>query len=191
MHGIVVVVVVTHTPVASGLPCWQTRPAAQTGGGAKRLPPHGPPTPEKHPHVVVRAAISVVAVGIRQAHLLGQRGRRAGGRHGTGDGRWVRPAAKDEGLGRSPECGREPNVFPLPHRHADEVIGARDFAAYPDGERADAITLLVGIAADGPATPDHAARKWRCDALTPGEPDDPGRPHSPGGKRGGHEKRRE
>ena len=63
MHGIVVVVVVTHTPVASGLPCWQTRPAAQTGGGAKRLPPHGPPMPEKHLHVVAPGRLSQLAPG--------------------------------------------------------------------------------------------------------------------------------
>ena len=38
----------THTPVASGLPCWQTSPGAHTGGGARRFPPHGPPGPETH-----------------------------------------------------------------------------------------------------------------------------------------------
>jgi len=172
-------------PDAEGARRWTARQRA--------LGTHADADVDAHPVQtgVVRAAISVVAVGIRLARLLGQRGGRTGGRYGTGDGRWVRPAAKDEGLGRVPECGREPNVFPLPHRHADEVIGARDFAAYPDGERADAITLLVGITADGPATPDHAARKWRCDALTAGDPDDPGRRYGRSEKRGDNEKRRE
>src|SRR2546422_4773202 len=53
---------------------------------------------------------------------------------------------------------RSPDLLPLPHPHADEVIGTR-LAAHPNGERADTITLLVGIAADRPAAPDHAARK--------------------------------
>ena len=61
MQGKVVVVVETHTPVASGLLCWQTRPAAHTGGGAKMFPPQGPPSPETHPHVVPSGTGSHVA----------------------------------------------------------------------------------------------------------------------------------
>ena len=48
MQGKVVVVVETHTPVASGLLCWQTRPAAHTGGGAKMFPHVVPPGTGSH-----------------------------------------------------------------------------------------------------------------------------------------------
>jgi hypothetical protein len=61
MHGIVVVVVATHTPVASGLVCWQTSPGPHTGGGARMLPPHGPPTPETHSHAVPPGNVSQLA----------------------------------------------------------------------------------------------------------------------------------
>ena len=52
MHGIVVVVVLTHTPVASGLLCWQTSPAVHTGGGTRIFPPQGPPNPDTQAQVV-------------------------------------------------------------------------------------------------------------------------------------------
>jgi hypothetical protein len=43
----------THVPVASGLLCSQTNPGAQVGGGTSTFPPHGPPSPETHPHDTV------------------------------------------------------------------------------------------------------------------------------------------
>jgi len=69
MQGKVVVVVETHTPVASGLLCWQTRPAAHTGGGAKMFPPQGPPSPATHPHIVPpRTGSHVAPDGQRPPH---------------------------------------------------------------------------------------------------------------------------
>jgi hypothetical protein len=61
MQGIVVVVVLTHTPVESGLLCWQIRPGPHTGGGVSRLPPQGPPTPETHSHVASPGSVSQLA----------------------------------------------------------------------------------------------------------------------------------
>ena len=61
MQGIVVVVVVTHTPVTSGLLCRQTSPGAQTGGGGKMFPPQGPPTRETHPQAAAPGRLSQLA----------------------------------------------------------------------------------------------------------------------------------
>ena len=44
-----------QVPVMSGRLCWQTNPGAHTGGGARMLPPQGPPTSETQPHVAAVA----------------------------------------------------------------------------------------------------------------------------------------
>ena len=57
----------THTPVTSGLLCWQTSPAAQTG--SRKLPPHGPPRPETQPHVAAADASHVAPDGHVPPHV--------------------------------------------------------------------------------------------------------------------------
>jgi hypothetical protein len=60
----------SHTPVASGFACWQTRPGPHTGGGPKMFPPQGPPGPETHPHVVAPGTVSQVApAGQKPPHV--------------------------------------------------------------------------------------------------------------------------
>jgi len=55
------------------------------------------------------------------------------------------------------------------------VIEARHLAAHTNGNRAGAVTLLVGITTDGPAASGDAAREGRHDPVAAGETDDSGR----------------
>src|SRR6185369_3646294 len=59
----------THTPVASGLVCWQTSPGSHTGGDTRTFPPHGPPGPETQPHIAAPDASHLAPDGHVPPHV--------------------------------------------------------------------------------------------------------------------------
>ena len=100
-------------------------------------------------------------------------------------------AAEDEPRRLRPERGGERDLLPLARRHREDAIHAGDLAAHPDGEGADTVTLVIHVAADGPAGASLGAEQARRrDAVAAEESDHSGRRYRRGKERGGNEKRR-
>jgi len=101
-------------------------------------------------------------------------------------------AAEDEPRRLRPERGGERDLLPLARRHREDAIHAGDLAAHPDGEGADTVTLVIHVAADGPAGASLGAEQARRrDAVAAVESDEPGSRYGRGEERSEYEKRQE